>query len=523
MRIRQAVNTEGPHKHINIHRAFQIHYAFKFINLFLGFFFQILVVKTLPPSGYATYAIFLAILLTMERLLSFGIDRTLLRYVPSLTADGDYQGLAALLKRVALVRGGSILVALGAIGLLATFARDTLLMGEGMLTICAFAVWYAGYAVTTDLEMLAQSWIVHATTAISGTIDVLLRSACVLLLALSGHEISGATVIAISAVTTFVAVIIILLKLIRLRPHISSLLIATSEQRLPRLSAKDAPLFAASIYASNIGWLITSPSVVRIFAKGGLDIVTFSAFSFVQGLCVSIQRAFPGLMILPSLEPLFARFTMAPARVFSSLSLVFKLELVCFLAFSILTGLAGREIIALVSRPEYAPYYYLLPLVMLILLFQTIYRICEIVTSAQLKHTVFLALWPVSLLGVAALYLTADRWGLLAVLFIPLTESAIRIGIIMLAHRRVETWRAIDPVRSLQVGTAAGGSVLFALLARYARPDFGNLTLAVLATGLFFLTVFVVRPLRKDEVASLSLTMPSSLQSLSRAITRWAR
>ena len=61
--------------------------------------------KTLPPSGYATYAIFLAILLTMERLLSFGIDRTLLRYVPSLTADGDYQGLAALLKRVALEGG----------------------------------------------------------------------------------------------------------------------------------------------------------------------------------------------------------------------------------------------------------------------------------------------------------------------------------------------------------------------------------------------------------------------------------
>ena len=40
MRIRQAVNTEGPHKHINIHRAFQIHYAFKFINLFLDSSFR---------------------------------------------------------------------------------------------------------------------------------------------------------------------------------------------------------------------------------------------------------------------------------------------------------------------------------------------------------------------------------------------------------------------------------------------------------------------------------------------------
>ena len=415
-------------------------------------------------------------------------------------------------------------MALGAIGLLATFARDTLLMGEGMLTICAFAVWYAGYAVTTDLEMLAQSWIVHATTAISGTIDVLLRSACVLLLALSGHEISGATVIAISAVTTFVAVIIILLKLIRLRPHISSLLIATSEQRLPRLSAKDAPLFAASIYASNIGWLITSPSVVRIFAKGGLDIVTFSAFSFVQGLCVSIKRAFPGSDDPPRVwEPLFARFTMAPARMFSSLSLVFKLELVCFLAFSILTGLAGREIIALVSRPEYAPYYYLLPLVMLILLFQTIYRI-----TARLLRAFSLST-PSSwrLAGIAA----GGRSSLLDCRSLGPSRSPVHS-----AHRKCNPYRnyhacpstrrdsgSNNPVRSLQVGTAAGGSVLFALLARYARPDFGNLTLAVLATGLFFLTVFVVRPLRKDEVTKFSLTMPSSLQSLSRAITRRAR
>ena len=65
-----------------------------------------------------------------------------------------------------------------------------------------------------------------------------------------------------------------------------------------------ATSFAAANYASTIGWLVSSPATVRIIAASGLNVLALAAFSFAQGLYISLQRALPGLLILPSLEPI---------------------------------------------------------------------------------------------------------------------------------------------------------------------------------------------------------------------------
>ena len=67
-----------------ITRALHAHAAFRLLSLLLGFGFQIVVVKVLSPEHYVTYAVLLATLTVGERLLSFGIGRTVLRFVPAL-------------------------------------------------------------------------------------------------------------------------------------------------------------------------------------------------------------------------------------------------------------------------------------------------------------------------------------------------------------------------------------------------------------------------------------------------------
>lgn len=505
----------------NLRRALQIHYSFKFTNLVLGFAFQILVVKTLSPNDYAIYAFFLALLLTMERVFSLGIDRTLLRYVPAYSANGNFESLRIILRKTAIARVASIVVAISLIYLMAAYGGGRVLPDESPLTLYSFCLWYIGYAVMTDLEMLAQSWVLHATTAVAGTLDVLARSASILYLVSFEYKISGVTMIIVSAITTSLASVFVLARMVRLRSQISHLVIER-EKEPSGLAVRGAPLFALSVYASNLGWLMTSPSVIRILANGGLDVVAFSAFAFAQALCVSIQRSFPGPMVLPSLEPIFARFTTSPNLMSGLVSIIFKFELICFASFSIVTIVAGEQLIAIISRPEYAQYYYLFPAIMFVLLLQTIYRVGELVASLQLTHGVFLVLWPVSILGTASLYFTSQSWGMVAILLIPILESVVRIAIVMHYNRHSIGWRAIDPVRSLQVCLSASAVSVIALLVRRALPEF-QIALAIGGLLVFFSSLLVARPFRKVELECLALAVPSSPRLLAESIARLAR
>jgi hypothetical protein len=278
-------------------------------------------------------------------------------------------------------------------------------------------------------------------------------------------------------------------------------------------------MFAAAAYASTIGWLISSPSVVRIFAKSGLDLVAFAAFSFVQGLCVSLQRGFPGLLILPSLEPLLVKFgsTSERGKMFAILSLVFKAELILILSIVIVTSLAGGEIISLLSRPAYAVYYYVLPAIMIILLLQTIYRICETVMSIRFQHRAFLALWPLSLLSITTLYFTVGSWGLWSVVGIPIVESAARVSFLFFAYRQTETWRALDPAKSFRIILSAG----FILLSAFACRELpialaSNVVQAIVSFIGFVGLLLILRPLRKIEVDYISGALPASLSIVRR-------
>jgi hypothetical protein len=509
-----------------VQRALRNYYAHKFSNLFLAFFFQIFVAKTLKPEHYATYAIFLAILIASERLFSFGVDRTMLRFVPSLTSHGDFAGLRWLAIRLGSIRIGSLVTVLLAIYVGSSLIRDMLPMPVSTLTLIAFGAWFASYALLADADALAQSWVAHTDTASLGTFEIVARNVIIIALFFCDFEMTGSTIIEVSALTSSVAATAIARRFLGFGDRIRELGMDGKHSKYPLVDVRQAPMFAAAAYASTMGWLISSPAVVRIFAKSGLDLIAFAAFSFIQGLCVSVQRGFPGMLILPSLEPILVRFGSGAERskMFSVLSLIFKVELILILSIITVTSIAGSEIISLLSRPAYAPYYYVLPVMMLILLLQTIYRICETVMSVGFQHRAFLALWPLSLFSITALYFTVEIWGLWSIIGIPIVESSLRVGFLLFAYRRTEIWRALDPLRSLYLILTAALVILSVFAYRLYLSNTGSSWLeAIAGLAVFVGALFILRPLRKPEVEYVSSALPISFPIARRIVACLSR
>ena len=271
-------------------------------------------------------------------------------------------------------------------------------------------------------------------------------------------------------------------------------------------------MFAIAAYASTLSYLISSPGVIRLVAKTGLDVIAFAAFSFVQGFSVSLQRALPGILILPSLEPVAAQMVDSKDRVLAGLSLLFKIELICVLALIIVASIDGANIVRLLSRREYSSYYYILPILLVAVALSTIYRVLEIIGSMSLKFRIFLMLWPLSIASVLALYFAVERWGLVSVLLIPIGELAVRVAILMFAFRGHGVFSALDPPRSFLILASAvlvlSGALL--LIELHGQWRINTSFLAVVVVSIFIVLTFIARPLRILEGEILWNAFPNS-------------
>jgi O-antigen/teichoic acid export membrane protein len=497
--------------------ALRGHAAFRFISLLLGFGFQIMVVKVLSPENYATYAILLATLLVGERLLSFGVDRTILRFVPALLLREDRRGLRFLAKRLGMLRAiGLVLFLLVCTASLALHLRVTPSELDSNATI-GFVVWFIAYTLIKDSEAVAQSLIVHHWAALIAACEAFFRLGSVTLIYLSFRSVDVGTLVILYAATSSawtVALWWCVWRSARRRP-IPSPGTLPSEPEVVVDVRRQARTFGVAAYASTLSYLISSPGIVRLVAQTGLGINALAAFSFVQGISTSLSSGLPGQLILPSLESIAAKMSDSGSgdRVFPALSVLFKIELTFMLAIVLATVIGGPELIRILSRPAYAPYYYVLPMLCIGLSLQTIYRVLEILGSVNLKTRVFLSLWPLSVVAMAALYLTVGTWGLISVLVIPIAEIGTRVATLTVAFRRYGIWKVLDPVRSLRLVASAAGLLLglsYALVAY--RGSLGDVRLLVAVGGVivFLSTLLLIRPLRALECETLLGILPAS-------------
>lgn len=499
-----------------LRRALRGHATYRFAALVLGFSFQVVVVKLLPPEQYATYAVLLAILLVGERLLSFGTDRSILRFVPALILRNDRTGIRILTMRLVRIRAIGIASFVIALMLVSTFQVDIVPGDLPLSTLAAFGLWFVAFSILKEGDAVAQSLIVHDRAAVVGAAEVLVRLCALLVMVLFFGPVNVHMVMMLHALTSTAAMAGLLGSIWAfIMRRTWAPVVADPPTDPAPLMPYQMPAFASAAYASTLSYLISSPGVIRLVARTGLDIYAFAAFSFVQGLASSIAGALPGQLVLPSLESVAAKLTDEgkQAKAFPMLSLLFKVELVLVMAIVVATTLAGAEAIGLLSRQVYAPYYYVLPALMLGLLCQTVYRLIEIIGSMHLKYRVFFGMWPLSVAAMIALYLTVGRWGMISVIIVPLLEISVRVGILLFAFRDRGIGEVLDARNSLRVlltATVTLSALLLGLQTAGAVSAGARIAVAAGGTSTFLLLMLAVRPVNAREHETLCRVLPES-------------
>lgn len=503
-------------------RALCIHISARTVNLILGFGFQIFVVKSLAVGDYATYAVLFAALMFAQNILSFGIDRTVYRFVPDLTLRGERGQLLALYLGIAAVRVAGITLFLIGIqyGVLEWFTSERLTP----TTLVAFTVWYIATSTFGDVDALAQTWVAHSRLAIATTVEIVSRFATVPVLVMMGHAATAELIVVISAATAVLALATIVVLLV---PTVTALWRSqvAADTKMP-VDVKQAPRFAATIYLALFAWVLSSPSVVRLVAATGLNVLSLAGFSFAQGFVGSLQRGLPGTLVLPALEPVVMANRargVSREKLFAPLSLVYKLDLVCSLALVIATSVAGAAIVRILAKPAYAEYFFVLPVLAGMMAINTAYRIFEIVANLNFNQKVFLLLSPLGLASAGAIYVTIGRYGISSVLAFPLIESAARFCIFLVVYRKDVVGRAIDLVRMFEFALISLLIILAGLGAKELIGVASDRTALAVAAGCVATmigAILLLRPIRPAEREVALSVIPKSWSGL-RNLVMW--
>jgi O-antigen/teichoic acid export membrane protein len=492
---------DGIYVRPRLRRALCIHISARTVSLILGLGFQVLVVKSLPVGDYATYAVLLAALALAQSILSFGVDRTVYRFVPDLTLRGERGQLLALCLGIGAARVAGIALFLIGIeyGVLEWFTSERLTP----TTRVAFAVWYIATSMFSDADALAQTWVAHSRLAIATTAEIVSRFGMVVVLLVMGHAATAELIVVISAATAVLALAMIAVLLV---PTVTALWRSqvAADTNMP-VDVRQAPRFAATIYLALFAWMVSSPSVVRLVAATGLAVLPLAGFSFAQSLVGSLQRGLPGTLVLPALEPVvMANLARGVSRekLFAPLSLVYKLDLVCNLALVIATSVAGGAIVRVLATPTYAEFSFVLPVLAGMMVINASYRIFEIVGNLNFNQRPFLLLSPLGLASAGAIYVTIGRYGIWSVLAFPLIESAIRFCIFLAVYRRDVVGRAIDLVRMsefvlLSLLIIPAGLAVRELIG--IASDRVALAVAAGCVAALIGTILLLRPIRPDE------------------------
>jgi len=512
---------KDPFSPSKIKTAVQTYTWFKLVNFGLAFAFQVLVVKTLQPGQYATYAVLLAFLTTGERLLSFGLDRATMKFVPTLAQRRDSKRLRGAIARICAMRLATLFV-FAAICILMLENSDRFLPVIDRGTVVAFVFWFVSFTLMTDADAFAQSWLAHSDSAVASFLEVCARTLAIIAVAsLSVSAVSARTIVIISATTSTLSLIYLLTRLSRFRSILGSAAGVDTSSADARFDPRGIPWFAVGNYASTIVYLVSSPPMIRIAASAGLGVVSLAAFSFIQTLATSAQRLLPGLLVLPLLEPIIMSGILVRGKgegIISGLSLLFKLEILCVLCGIIIATIAGEDLIIALSRPDYANYSDVLIVMLIYVAFATAYRLLEMIINTNSKQTIFLVVWPISCISIITTYVFVHRFGLIAVLLIPTLEIALRVMLLATAFRQYGTFRVFDPLRTLPLMLLAA---VIAIAGRTALRLLGadrsmllDFAMAAVVALLFLGGAWICKILRPSEYEVLGAVFPERLRPI---------
>jgi hypothetical protein len=167
----------------------------------------------------------------------------------------------------------------------------------------------------------------------------------------------------------------------------------------------------------------------------------------------------------------------------------------------------------MLSKPAYATFYYILPVILIMLVFESVYRLSELWMGIALRHRTFLVLWPFSFISLAAIYLTIDIFKIWSLVIIPLVEISTRVGVLLFLGRNIGIIEAVDPLRSGQMILSAGllllGSLVLKVVVGFESQGL-QLLLATIVLIIFCGSLIIVSPIRPREAEVFLKMFPHS-------------
>jgi len=495
--------------------------------LVLGLSFQVLIAKSMLPQEYAKFAVALAGSVLFASVASLGVARAISRFLPVLMAVGSKSDLWSAVTRYITYRLGGVLMVAGAtwlvLGNYPIISNDLNLYSQAIIVL-----WFISLMLQMDAEALAHGVMEYNVWSAAILFEVFARIIATTILLLMGRLDADGLISVWLMTSSTITIVVPCIIFARKRRGWTGKTICPDGDLELSLRPQVQRSFALGIYVSSFGWLITSPAAIRLASATALPVVPLAAISFVQGLVTSAQRALPVHLLALALEPVLINKSATNGKTIEAhriLSLLAKSETILVLLGIIIVTPISSALLELTSRPEFAAYGYVIPVILAQSLGTSYYRLLEILAGISLKHHLFARIAPLSLGCLLMVFLTTPYLGVASVLLWPSIELVLRLGVLKLALRSHGARRVLDIRRLAPLVTA---TIVMLVMGHLAAAEFGfglgaQIAASALAGTGFILFLFAARPIRFTEYRLATAAFPKlspKLLSLLRCLTR---
>lgn len=142
--------------------------AFFPLKLLIPLLATIVIVRQLRADGFAVYALALALLDSLGLWSDFGIERTLPRFLPEIELRHGRRGILRFLSAIGLIKGGILLVLVGALAVAPQYWIDQFALGPdgGWILLIICALLFLGAISDISIQLLYTHFRQRATNSL---------------------------------------------------------------------------------------------------------------------------------------------------------------------------------------------------------------------------------------------------------------------------------------------------------------------------------------------------------------------
>lgn len=452
----------------------------------------VLIVRALPVSDYAHYAVLQGLLILLMTLGNLGLERVVPRYFPQLRAAGEERALRRFFWLLLAIRLTAVLAVLLALQALAAGLDGRLGTRVLAAVLPAFAAMTLSYALSMHLFRCLQALLLNREATTGMSIEWAGRFVVLAVWLGAGWPLGLGEVLWVQAATTLPGLAWMLWCLVR---HLHGPL-AHAGEGAGGLQPRAVFRLGAHNYLWGLTGIHESPAVSRLLGGYLLSGAAVAGFGFAQALTAVLQRYLPATLLLGLIEPaLMGRFSQRRDRgeLLTWMSVVLKANVFVLLPVIAWFVLNGGTLIDWLTGGKYADSAWVVGVLLLVLIANSHVMVLQMLCNALEQSALLLQsnLW--SLPGLALQVAAAALLGLPGLLAGTLAIVLFKNAYIMAGLRRAGVAYRLDwpALGRMGLGAALAGAAATLATGALAEPRLRAL-LAGLLTALVFLALLAL-------------------------------